>query len=189
MAAPQPDPLEDRVKDVVHVGGLAALAIAVIGATSANALIQALVLGFAGGQPELDVEGTQALVNIFLITAPFAIAVTIVVLGLSRVEFTEPNQAVKIIAFVAVARGIGLFVGNLIYQSFYNFILVVNVEDLNAAVARVSGPWPMKVGAAIVWFVIGYYEFFGPGHFVGALVAGGFAGYAVDRLLSPGSFG
>lgn len=120
-------------------------------ASGANAAAQALITGFAGGIPELDVEGLEATISVFLITAPLAIAATIVMFGLVRVQFTPDNQMLKTIAFVGGAMVVGLVVGSLIYQTIFDAQLVVNVADLNSAVAHTNGPPWIKLAAAIIW--------------------------------------
>ncbi len=180
---------EDRAKEVSQVGGLAALGIVLLTASSANAAVQALTLAILGGPPALDGEGLGTIVETFLITAPFAIAVAILAFSYVRVEFTPDYQPYKGLLFVAGAIAIGLLVGGWIYDAVYSATLQVNVPSLNDAMARATGPAYMKIGAAITWFVVGYYEFFGFSYFFAAIVAAGFGAYAAHRLLPPGKIG
>jgi hypothetical protein len=184
--AGNPDPIENRLKDISKVGGAGALAIAVLFATGTNAAIQTLVTGLQGGIPDLDVEGAQALVGVFLVTAPLAIAATIVMFGLVRVTFTPENEMIKLIAFVGGAMVVGLVLGSWIYQTLFDTQLVVNLGDHNSTLQRAGGAWQAKVVAAIMWLLIGYYELFGFTYFVAALIAAGVAAYAAHRYLPPG---
>jgi hypothetical protein len=177
---------ESRAKEVSQVGGLAALGIVLLTASSANAAVQAIVLAVLGGPPALDAEGLGTIVETFLITAPFAIAVAIVAFSYLRVDFTPENQPYKGLIFVVVAIGIGLVVGSWVYDVIYSATLQVNVPSLTEAMAKATGPAYVKLGAAISWFVVGYYEFFGFEYFAAAIVAAGFGAYAAHRLLPPG---
>ena len=185
MTIPQRPALEDRAKEVAQVSAWAALGITVVTAGTANAAFQALALGLMGGTPKFGVDSFETLVGAFLVTAPLAIAVTIVGLGLARIEFSDDPQNYKVLGFIAVAILIGLVIGNMIYQALYSVILEVNYQDLSSTLSRTSGPPFMKLAAGIIWFLIGYYEFFGFGHFFAAFFAGGAAAYAAHRFL-PG---
>jgi hypothetical protein len=175
----------ERAKEVARVGGWAALAIAVLTAATANAAAQALVVGLAGGQPELGMDGIQTIVNAFVLTAPLAIAVTIIGFAFARVDVRD-DQWQQALIYVAIAIGVGLILGNLLYQMLFSVTLTVDLYGLTQTVQRQSGPWYAKLGAGIVWFLIGYYQLFGAGHFAAAFIAGGFGAYAAHKLLPSG---
>jgi len=185
MTEPPLRSLEDEANEVATVGGWAALAITVVTSTTANAAAQALVVGLAGGPPGFGGDQLQTIVNAFVLTAPLAIAVTSVGLGFARVEIRDDQWPLALI-FVAVAIGIGLIVGNIIYDALWSLTLDVDFIGLGETLQRQTGPWYAKVLAGIVWFLVGYYELFGAGHFIAAFIAGGFAAYAAHRLMPRG---
>jgi len=53
-------------------------------AATANAAIQALVVGLSGGPPGFGIDEFQTIANAFVLTAPLAIAVTLVVFAFFR---------------------------------------------------------------------------------------------------------
>lgn len=184
MNPPSPAPsFEERAKRVVTAGGWAAFGITLVTATSVNAIVQALV-SLLGGAPELGVDEFATILNAFILTAPLAITVTIVFVGLTRVGFTDDQWPAALI-FVGVAVVVGLIMGNLLYNWFFFVSITVNLEDLGSTVQRAPGVWYMKVFAFIGWFLVGYYELFGFGPFIGAFIAGGFAAYAAHQLAPP----
>ena len=182
MTAPSDD-LDARTKNVLHVGGWTALGISIATASSLNAIAQTIVDALGGGAPKLDAVGVQLIVGAFLLTAPLAIAVTIAALGLVLLKFPSENEGVWILAFLAVAIIIGLVAGNLIYEAVYSTTIIVDVEDLASTVGRVGGVLPTRIAAGIMWFLTAYYEFYGPGHFFAAFLAGLFAAYLVYTYL------
>ena len=151
----QPRSIEDRTSDVLKLGGMTALGIAVVTAGSANLALQAIANALAGGKiPELDIEGAQAIFNAWIYTAPLAIAVGLVVLAWARFGLQNDRGEV-ILGFVAGAILVGLLVGNLVYGWFLGWSLEVNVPSLMDAVPRQPGGVPQKLGAAIMWFISG----------------------------------
>lgn len=176
-------PLSDRADDVVKLGGVSALAISALTAGGANAVLQAVFVYLSGGGlPELDAEGATAIVNVFVLTAPLAITVGVVVLAFARMGLGDQSGQVIVAAIAGAVVG-GLILGNVVYSLFLGAVLEVNVDDLILTMGRQGGPWEAKALAGVLWFVVGYFELFGWQYFVAAIIAGCFPAVAVHWLL------
>lgn len=185
MTDPARPSLNETASEVARIGGWAALVIAAVTAATANAAAQTLVVGLVGGPPEFGIDGFKTIVNAFVVTAPLAIAVTIVVFAFARVDVRD-DQWQQALIFVAVAIGAGFIIGNLLYTFLFSATLTVDFYSLTETLQRQTGPWYAKVAAGIVWFLLGYYELFGPGHFAAAFIAGGFAAFTAHKVLPGG---
>ena len=182
----QPAPsVEQRTKDVMKVGGSAAVVIGVLTAGSADAGAMVLLNAFAGGSmPKLDVEGAELIANTWVYTAPLAITVGLLVIAYLRFGLGNDSGQVQLVA-IAGAVVAGFVLGNLVYGAVYDSQLVLNLQSLTQAVGSHPGGWQQRVGYGIAWFVEGYAEFFGWPYFFAAVVAGGFASWAGLHLLAP----
>jgi hypothetical protein len=185
MTEPADQTFGERAKEVARVGGWAALGITLVTAATANAAAQSLFVALAGGEPEFGVDGFTTIVNAFVVTAPLAIAVAIIGFAFLRVDVRD-DQWTQALVFVAAAIVTGLVLGNLLYTWLFSLTITVDVYSLTETMQRQSGPWYAKVGSAIVWFMVGYFELFGAGRFFAAFIAGGFAAWAAHKLLPAG---
>jgi hypothetical protein len=173
-----PTTFEQDFAAVRSVGGWAA--ILVVAFTAPN-LVGQTAIGLLGGSPELGLDEAATIANVYALTAPFAISVTIATIALIRGWFPS-NQLGSIVVLVLIVLA-GLVIGNLIYEWVFAVQLEVNYTSLADAMARAPGHPAGKLLAFVLFFVAGYYELFGAGHFFAAVVAGAFGGWAVDKLL------
>lgn len=136
-----------------------------------TATIDAVVAAVTDG-PSLDIEGAVLILQVFLLTFPFAVGV-LVFTALAAAE--KLKSGIHLLWAGALCLVVGAALGTALGSAG-------NV-NLDEAAVYVHGGGPSQLAESIWWFLTAYYQLYGWQYFVAAIVVGVFFGYWAAWLV------
>lgn len=157
----------EGLKKIIEAGGVAAALVVFI---AAGPSLSTIITGILEA---IDIESLRPLGDVFVVTYPFTLAVTLVVLGFILRWWEGPSSLVWTLVILAVSA---------IPAHLFN---VIDVTGSDNYAAHFHGPWLIAAILWITYIVSGYEIKYGDTLFVQSIVVAMFLVYCVTDIILP----